>query len=147
MQWTDWATVWTRASDCQERRQLLLTQPSGLYPGSQGPGPSADLALAEMAVRSIGSKQIDAALQAAKCLEQVSPVSWREKQPATFSVSSISAGKQRKLWSTSEFYFLNRCSNHLVQTHFQQNVPLDWLSLMEILPRFRGLSSWLQQVK
>lgn len=42
---------------------------------AQGPGPSADLALAEMAVRSIGSKQIDTALQAAKCLEQVSPVS------------------------------------------------------------------------
>lgn len=46
-----------------------------LLSGSQGPGPSAHRALGELAGRSVGSKQRDAALQTGKCFEQVSPVS------------------------------------------------------------------------
>lgn len=70
-----------RLSNCLDAGFGLLREEAappatakGTRPGSQSPGPAADLALAELDGRSVGSEQIDTALQTGKCFEQVSPV-------------------------------------------------------------------------
>lgn len=101
-----------RAADCQQGDSSSCGSWGGST-GGQGPGLSAHLAQAGLDGRSVGSKQIDAALQTGKRFEQESPISWRKKQPATFSVSSISAGKHRE----SGLRTLNFQKNHRQAYH------------------------------
>lgn len=108
--------VRTRAADRLSTQEAAPPAAAeGTPPGERGSGPSAHLALAGLDGRSVGSKQIDAALQTGKHLEQVSPVSRRKKQPATFSVSSISVGKQRE-GSVTAWNFCNIIMRPITKT-------------------------------
>lgn len=132
MQWTDWATVWTWASDCQEKRQLLLQQPSRLRPGSQGP--SAGPALAELAGRSVGSKQRDAALQTGKRFEQVAQ-SAEERSNQSPSVSAVflqgnreEVVKYLRSFGQTIIKPIIKTSKHSVVSHHPHHKGCIWMS-------------------